>query len=226
MIAAIVLAAGLSSRMGTNKLLLPLGKTTLIERVVDVLAACRVDDIVVVTGHERGRVEAALSHCAVRFARNPAYASGEMLSSIQAGPRAMQPDCKATLIAPGDQPLVMAQAVGRVIGAYAPGRIVIPSHQKRGGHPILLDAVHWADVLAASPEMTLRDVIREKSSCVHYIQVDTSVLCDVDTPGQYQDVLEAGKSGNSRTSRGDSRTCWGDSRIAPTREVNSERSYS
>lgn len=177
--------------MGTNKLLLPFGETTVIEHVISALASGGIDDVVIVTGHERERVEAALDRYNVRFAHNANYARGEMFSSIQTGLRVMRPDCAAALISPGDQPLIKARIVAQVIGAYAPGQIVIPSYCRRGGHPILVDRLHWQDILDAPAGTTLRDVMRARSSLVRYIDVDTdSIIQDMDTPEQYQEMLK------------------------------------
>lgn len=177
--------------MGTNKLLLPFGPLTVIEQVVNVILTSQVGDVVVVTGHQQDRIASALRPYAVRFAHNADYARGEMLSSIQTGLRAMRADCKAALITPGDQPLIETRSVEQVISAWTPGSIVIPSFQRRGGHPILIDRVHWPDILAAPPSLTLRDIIRSKPS-VHYVNVASAgVICDMDTPDQYHAVLKS-----------------------------------
>lgn len=178
--------------MGTNKLLLPFGSLTVIEQVVSVILASRVGDVVVVTGHQQDQVQGALCSCAVRFAHNADYARGEMLSSIQTGLRALRPDCQAALITPGDQPLIQAHIIEQVINAWTPGSIVIPSFQRRGGHPILIDRTHWPAILAAPPSLTLRDIIRSKPASVHYVNVDSAgVICDMDTPDQYHAVLKS-----------------------------------
>ncbi len=190
-IAAIVLAAGCSRRMGTNKLLLPFGGTTVVEHVVNVLVSCEVDEVVVVTGYEHDKIQATLSVAPVRFAHNADYAQGEMFSSIQTGLRALGPACIAALITPGDQPLLEARLIAQVIAAYAPGSILIPSYRRRGGHPILIDRQHWPAILNAPPGATLRDITRTRASSVQYVEVDTaSVLYDMDTPEQYQAILK------------------------------------
>jgi molybdenum cofactor cytidylyltransferase len=192
MIAAIILAAGLSSRMGVNKLALPFGDTTVIEQVVKTFIACDVKDIVVVTGHEREKIETLLNRYQARCVHNAGYAHGEMFSSIQTGLRAMSPACSAALVTPGDYPLIEARVVTQIIAAYLrePGQIVIPSYLRRGGHPILIDRGHWRDILSAPLGATLRDVIRTRSWRVHYVDVDTeSAIRDMDTPDQYREAL-------------------------------------
>jgi len=191
-ITALVLAAGLSRRMGTNKLLLPLGERTVLGQVIAVLQACRLDEIVVVTGHERAKIEEMLSQChpggpPLRCVYNSQYASGEMLSSIQAGLTALHSDCTAALIALGDQPQIEPHVVEQVIAAHAPGTVVIPSFNRRGGHPILVDRAAWGEILALPPDASLRELWHAHPAWLRYIEVDTeTILRDLDTPEDYR----------------------------------------
>ncbi len=145
MISAIVPAAGLSTRMGgpLPKPLLPWGASTVIETVVSTLLATGVADVIVVTGHQGEAIEAALAgHAnAVRCVANPAYARGEMLSSIQAGLAVANPASAGALLALADQPQMQLAVVQQVLRAFddSTGQaLVIPSHAMRRGHPILL----------------------------------------------------------------------------------------
>ena len=195
MISAVVLAAGLSRRMGTNKLLLPFGERTVLGQVVAVLRDCSLGEIVIVTGHEREKVEQMLGRYSLkrevpdsglRFVHNPYYAAGEMLSSIQVGLAAMHSDCHAVLIVLGDLPQIERRIVEQVIAAHAPGAVVIPSFNQRGGHPILVDRQRWPNVLALPPGANLREVLRAHADWVRYVEVDTeTILHDVDTPEDY-----------------------------------------
>jgi molybdenum cofactor cytidylyltransferase len=107
-ISTILLAAGLSSRMGQPKLLLPWGGTTVLGQVVSTFAAVGIEEIIVVTGGVREQIEGLVAELAkdypVRTVYNPAYARGEMLSSIQAGLSALNSQPRAALIGLGDQP--------------------------------------------------------------------------------------------------------------------------
>jgi len=192
MISAIVLAAGMSRRMGTNKLLLPLGEHTVLEHVIAVLQACPLDDIVVVTGHEPDKIrgildrDVPLERLYIRTAHNPAYAAGEMFSSIQTGLRALRDDCQAALIVLGDQPQIERRMVERVLAAHEPGRVVIPSYNRRGGHPILIDRACWLDILACPPDANLRALWHAHPDWPRYIDVDSNtILHDMDTPEDY-----------------------------------------
>ncbi len=196
MFAALVLAAGLSRRMGTNKLLLPFGERTVLAQVISVLQSCPLDEIVIVTGHEHEKVEEMLGRyedSGLRFVYNPNYATGEMLSSIQAGLAAMQEasHCDAALIVLGDQPLIERRIVEQVIAAHEPGTVVIPSFNRRGGHPILIDRACWPEVLALPISANLREVLRAHADWPRYIEVDTeSILRDMDTPADYAHVIK------------------------------------
>jgi molybdenum cofactor cytidylyltransferase len=195
MIAALVLAAGLSRRMGTNKLLLPFKEQTVLVQVVSVLQDCPLDEVIIVTGHEREKIEAATrrhvtQRGSLRFAHNPNYAAGDMLSSIQAGLAAMNDDCGAALIALGDQPQIERRIVEQVMAAHVRGAVIIPSFNRHGGHPILIDRACWPDILALPLGASLRDVWRAHPGWLRYVQVYTgTILRDMDTPDEYRQLV-------------------------------------
>ncbi len=209
MIAAILLAAGLSRRMGRFKLTLPWGETTVIGQVVGTLQAAGLDQIVVVTGHRADEVRAALAGTSASLVHNPDYAAGEMLSSIQAGLRAVDLSAAgadrlsgvnggsaasdatpppAVLLCLGDQPQMETATVQAVLAAGAGdgwSRIVIPSYRMRAGHPILLPRWLWPEILACTG--TLRDVMAaHRDADTRYLTLDTpTILADLDTPADY-----------------------------------------
>jgi molybdenum cofactor cytidylyltransferase len=197
MISAIVPVAGLSSRMGgpLPKPLLPWGASTVIETVVSTLLPAGVAEVIVVTGHQREAIEAALAGQAVRCVHNPAYANGEMLASIQTGLAAANPAGAGALLALADQPqmqLAVVQQVLRAFDASGGQALVIPSYALRRGHPILLPRWLWSEVLALPAGATLRSVIRRHAAAIRYVEVDTpSVLADLDTPEQYAEALDS-----------------------------------
>jgi molybdenum cofactor cytidylyltransferase len=207
MTAAIVLAAGLSRRMGRFKLTLPWGDRTVIGQVVAALEAAGVDEIIVVTGHRADEVAAALAGTTAHPVHNPDYTAGEMLSSIRTGLRALatrrglkpppQADesrlkpaesAQAALLCLGDQPQMQATTVRTVLSAgEADGweRIVIPSYRMRAGHPILLPTWLWSEILACAG--TLRDVMAAHRDRTRFLVVDTpTILADLDTPEDYE----------------------------------------
>lgn len=189
-VSAIVVAAGLSSRMGQNKLLLPFDGRTVIEHIVSVLLASPVDEVLVVTGHQHEALAQRLAAWPARLVFNPDYAQGEMLSSVQAGLRAAA--AAAALLALGDLPTLQPDVIARIVAAYrlGLGSIVFPSYQMRRGHPLLVDRSHWAAILALGGEQNLRAYFRSVPAGIHHVAVDSpAVLHDMDTPEQYQRVL-------------------------------------
>ncbi len=209
MIPAIVLAAGLSRRMGRFKLTLPWGRTTVIGQVVSTLVSAGLEDIIVVTGHRAAEVEAALIGSSAHTIHNPHFATGEMLSSVQAGLRRValrgaKPSSQATesrptpadalsgapaaLLSLGDQPQMEMATVRAVLAAGAADDwqpIVVPSYQMRAGHPILLPAWLWPEIITCVS--TLRDVLAAHRDATRYLTIDTpSVLADLDTPEDYE----------------------------------------
>jgi len=194
-VAAIVLAGGLSRRMNqpeSSKVLLPWdGGRPIIRVITDRLKRMRLDDVVVVTGHVAAKVRAALTEEPVRFAYNPDYREGDMLSSLQTGLRALGPEIGAALIVLGDQPQLDARIVMQIITAYSEGKgkIVAPSYMRRRGHPILIDRQFWPELLALPPGAAPRDVINAHADQTAYIVVDTdTVLRDIDTPEDYKEA--------------------------------------
>lgn len=193
MISAVVLAAGLSTRMGRLKLLLPYGEHTVIEQVVSVLLSSPVDEVLVVTGHERAAVEAALARWPVRIVFNPDYAVGEMLSSAQVGLRSVAADTRAVLLAVGDMPAIEVEVVAQLVTDYqatGDGGVYIPSYRMQAGHPVLIPRPLWPAILALPAGANLRSVWRVEGTRVQWVGVDTpSVLRDMDTPEDYEQEL-------------------------------------
>ena len=188
MINAIVLAAGLSTRMGRPKLILPWGATTVIGQVVSVLAEAGVETTIVVTGGTRAEVESVLAGQAVRFAYNPQYADGEMIHSLHAGIARLDPTAQGFLLVLGDQPQIEANVVRQVMAAYQETRpaLVVPSFQMRRGHPWLVGRALWPEILALRPPQTMRDFLNRHKAATTYVEVaSSSILMDLDTPEDY-----------------------------------------
>ncbi len=190
---AVVLAAGMSTRMGTPKVLLEwTNGETILDHILCQLRSARVDEICVVTGNHAEEVTAIAERHGARAVYNPNYAVGEMLSSVNVGLRAMPDHIASALIVLGDQPTIRAEVVRRVMRTYCnqSARIVAPSYDMRRGHPILLDRSLWDELYALPEDGAPRDVLNRHSSEITYVNVaDDAILRDVDTPQQYQEEL-------------------------------------
>lgn len=189
MIGAVVVAAGVSSRMGQPKQVLPWGSTTIVRHIVDVLVQGEASPVIVVTGGARGRVVAALRGSPAVAVHNPEFRGGEMLSSIHVGIRSLPRECAAALIALGDQPQIRVDTVREVVEGYRRGgaAIVCPSYRMRRGHPLLIAKPMFEPLLRMSPPRTLRDFLNEHAAAIRYVEVeDVSVVRDIDTPEEYE----------------------------------------
>ncbi len=192
-VTAIILAAGKSTRMGSPKMLLPWGDTTLIEHVISVFAKAGVDDIVVVTGGAREQVETIIRECqkkySVQSVFNAAYMNGDMLSSIQCGLRHIKEESVgAALIGLGDQPQIQERSVRLLCEVYSQTQspLVVPSFHMRRGHPWLVARELWDEVIAVQSSQTPRDFLNAHTKDIHYVEMDTpTILADLDTPEEY-----------------------------------------
>ncbi|MEJ2600834.1 MAG: nucleotidyltransferase family protein [Anaerolineales bacterium] len=198
-VAAVVLAAGRSVRMGQPKMVLPWGDSTVIGRVVRVLRQARIQPVVVVTGGARQQVEAVLSESEVQFVFNPRFAQDEMLVSLQAGMCTLGEDIDALLVVLGDQPQIELDTVRAILERYRLRRapLVVPSFKMRRGHPWLVERRLWRAILDLGPDKTMRDLLNMHADQIDYIKVDTpSVLRDLDTPEDYEREHPSDKSLN------------------------------
>jgi molybdenum cofactor cytidylyltransferase len=187
-IGALILAAGLSSRMGKAKMLLPWGDSTVIRHVVNSYISTEIMEIVVVTGGTRYEIEKQLSYCPVRLVFNPRFENGEMLDSLKAGICSFPDHIRSILVAPGDHPAIGRNEIDAVIHGYLAGNspLVVPSYRMRRGHPWAVERSLWEELLKLEAPETLRDFLRKKSDCIHYVAIDNpSILMDMDTPDDY-----------------------------------------
>lgn len=191
MIAAIVLAAGKSERMGRPKMLLPFGRKTLIETVLAVVRRSRVDDVVLVLGAHREVIEPLISKFALRTVFNRDPGAG-MLSSVLCGLREVPAAARAILVVLGDQPSSPASVIDRLIAAHErTGKgIVLPVYRGRRGHPVLIDMRYRDEVRALDPSVGLRQLRRDHPDDVLELPVRTpAVLSDIDDPDDYRKAL-------------------------------------
>lgn len=185
-IAALVLAAGLSRRMGRNKLIEPVQGVPMVARAVDAALASQADPIVVVTGHQEDAVRAALGRKRkVMLVHNPDHAQG-LSTSLQRGLAALPAECEGVLICLGDMPRVRAQHLDRLIEAFNPteGRaICVPTFAGKRGNPALFARRYFAEMAGIAGDVGARHLIGEHAEAVADIEMgDDGILLDVDSP--------------------------------------------
>ena len=187
MICAIVLAAGRSSRMGLQKLLLPFAGKTVITHIVDQLLASIIDKVYVVVGHEPDRIAHHFASRPVGVVINPDYEAG-MLSSVRCGFKALSSDCNAVLVALGDQPGITSQLVDKMVHSLeeTDKGILVPLYHGKRGHPILVAKQYQAEILTRYDDIGLRGLLHTHPDDLFELSVLTSsVLFDMDYPEDY-----------------------------------------
>jgi molybdenum cofactor cytidylyltransferase len=192
-IAAIVLAAGKSSRMGANKLLMPIKSVPMIARTVDAIVESPARPIICVTGNANDMVEAVLAKRDVSFVHNPNFADG-LSTSLRAGIAALPSDVDGAIVCLGDMPAVGPAAIAKMIAAFDPaeGRaIIVPTYQGKRGNPVLFARTYFPEIAAVHGDVGAKPVITEHDDEVYEIEMeDASVLADADTPAAFA-ALEA-----------------------------------
>jgi molybdenum cofactor cytidylyltransferase len=195
-VAAIVLAAGASRRLGESKALLPLSGRSLIARLVGTVALIEsIRPLIVVTGHERQHIHEALAGFDVTFAHNDNHHAGGMISSVKTGVQRVAdliPPIDAFFILLLDQPMVQHATYQALINAWniRRSRAAFPSYNGKHGHPILFDARAAKEILFLSPDATLHDYTSGLASEALDVPVnDVAVLDDIDTPADVQRLL-------------------------------------
>jgi molybdenum cofactor cytidylyltransferase len=211
MICALVLAAGQSRRMGTQKLLLPYAGSTVIGHIVDRIAESVVDRIYVVVGSDQAAVTDALSGRSVEVVPNPEPDSA-MLASVRCGLRALPAGCRAVLVALGDQPGITPDLVDALVAAFdssAKG-MAVPVHDGRRGHPLLFAIDYRDSVLTEYDEIGLRGLLRDHLDDVLEVAVPwPAAVADIDYPEDYRRELERLQPGERPPrSPGNTRQTW------------------
>src|SRR5271154_1074116 len=198
-IAALVLGAGRSSRMGgPNKLLAEIAGRPLVRIVVEQALASRARPVIVVTGHQRERVEAALVGLPVKFAHNPNFADG-LGTSLKAGIGALPADADGVVVCLGDMPQVDAALIDRLIGAFDPAMgslVVVPTIEGKRGNPVVWSRRFFPDLMTVEGDVGARHLIGRYTEVVAEVPLaGPAALTDVDTP----EALEAVKAELERT---------------------------
>jgi molybdenum cofactor cytidylyltransferase len=193
-IAGLVLAAGRSTRMGgPNKLLAEIGGKPLVRIAAEQALASRARPVVVVTGHQRDQVEAALKGLSVKLVHNPDFAEG-LSTSLKAGIAALPADVDGAIVCLGDMPQVDAALIDRLVGAFDPEKgalVVVPTIAGKRGNPVVWSRRFFGDLARLDGDVGARHLIGSYPEAVVEVPLTGhAALVDVDTP----DALRAVKA--------------------------------
>jgi molybdenum cofactor cytidylyltransferase len=189
--AAIVLAAGLSSRMGAFKPLLKLGQSTAVERAVRCFFNAGVNDVTVVVGHRYEELVQVVQSLGAFMVVNSQYREG-MFSSVQAGVASLDSNVQAFFLLPVDCPVIQSTTIRQIYDAYQESGkdIAYPVFKGRRGHPPLISTSYSREILEyKAPSDGLRGVLRKHEvEAVDVSVEDDGILIDMDFPSEYRDV--------------------------------------
>jgi len=185
-IGAVLLAAGSGSRLGGRpKSLLELGGVPLIRRQLVALSGAGVDEVVVVLGHHAEAIEAAVRDFPVTLARNPSPDDGQA-SSVRIGLQALSPKLDAVIVALADQPMINAQDITALIGAFkkrGDASMVVPRVAEAPGNPVIFEAALRDEWLAGDMNAACRRWREANPERVRWFDTDNSrYRVDIDTP--------------------------------------------
>ncbi len=185
---AVIVAAGLSSRMGAFKPMLRIGSISVANRVISTLQQSGVKVIVVVTGNQADILEKHLSRSGVVFVHNPLFAETQMLDSVKIGLSYIMDKCDRILFTPVDVPFFTSETVATLF--ECPEKIVIPLCDGKEGHPLLLNSNTIPQLLKYDGNEGLRGAITASGEPIRYVDVDDEgILCDIDTPNDYNKLI-------------------------------------
>lgn len=190
MIAAVVLSAGESSRMGRPKALLEIDGETFIEKIVGALKAAPVDKVLVILGHNAEALRRRIEHLPAEILINPDYRLGQ-LSSLQVAVRRLEPeaDCDAILVHLVDHPYIDTKLVKLMIERFYEGRysIVVPRHGDKRGHPVMFSRRLFGELLDAPMDQGAKAVVNAHRDATLEIDTeDEGITVDIDTPELYR----------------------------------------
>ena len=190
--------------MGTQKLLLSFGKSTVISHVTDQVLASSVESVNIVVGHHAKELTRGLSGKPVSIIFNTEYQSG-MLSSVRAGLRDIPKECQAVLVVLGDQPSITTDTIEQMIKTFAltSKGIVVPIYNGKRGHPILFSRIYCDEILTNFDDVGLRGILQVHPEDILEVPVTSpGVLSDIDYPQDYQcEIEEYKRRGESKTQK-------------------------
>lgn len=192
-IAAVILAAGYSTRMGEFKPLMELAGRPVAERVIETFRTAGVNDLIVVTGHQGDELEPLAARFGAQVVTNQDYDQG-MFSSVQAGAAALSDECRAFFVHPVDIPLLRSTTISALLSGFEQGvgKVIHPTFLGQRGHPPLLDVSLRKAVANWPGEGGLAGLLEAHEDQAAEVPVaDEYILADLDTPEQHQALSEA-----------------------------------
>jgi CTP:molybdopterin cytidylyltransferase MocA len=185
---AVIVAAGMSSRMMDFKPMMQLGPNSIIQRVIETLKDAKVEPIVVVTGHNAHLLEKHLAHLEVVCIHNPEYETTQMFDSAKLGLTYLLGKCDRVLFTPADIPLFSQKTVNQLLSSSA--MLAKPVCGHKSGHPILLDASLLPELLRFKGEGGMKGALAELNMKMELIPVeDQGIFMDADTQEDYKKLL-------------------------------------
>lgn len=197
-LAAVILAAGVSSRMGCFKPLLVIDGQTMIERVTDAVQRAGANPVVLVVGYRAECLTSHLSGWGLTFVHNDRYYETQMMDSLLMGLAVLPPDTRRVLVAPADVPLVKDETIAALLAV--PGAFVRPVYDRKGGHPVLIDYDLYPRIKAYTGKGGLRGAIADSGVQVVDVPVDDrGITLDSDTRAGYEKLLKYNREATNQT---------------------------
>lgn len=186
----IILAAGKSTRMKQQKMLLPFNGNAVINSVAMASIQSAVHTTYVITGSSHKPIQQSLLGLNLEIVYNKNYEKG-MLSSVQCGVNALE-HCDAFLVLPGDQALIQTTSINHLINAFNKSKkgLLIPTYNSKNGHPVIIDIRYKNHIMKLDPNIGLRQLFHEHKEDTTFLKMDTEdVVLDIDIPEDYQKAL-------------------------------------
>jgi molybdenum cofactor cytidylyltransferase len=191
MIAGLILAAGESSRMGSDKALLTYRGRTFLETIIFSLRSAGIEQIAVVLGHHAEEIQRAVSLAGTRVVLNRDYRRGQT-SSLQAGLAALaEQSPEAVILCLVDHPVVSSEVIRKLRDRFVRSMppVVVPTCLGQRGHPVVINCALFSELLALGPDEAANGVIRKYRDATEFVAVeDRGILLDVDDPGAYKNL--------------------------------------
>ena len=192
LVSAILLAAGKSERMGENKLLLPFGGRTVIQRTLDSLLASRVGEVIVVLGNKAQEINASIGNRRALSVLNPNFAKG-MSTSLVIGLGMVNQQARFIIVALGDQPLITTKVYNQLIETALNSEkgIILPVCKGERGNPIIISTKYRAELLAQTGDIGGRELLKSHPEDVLEVPVECEgVVININTKEEYEKRLK------------------------------------